>query len=132
MANNIGFQSLLSQNYCGTEGDEYCGHDDLDQTAKSTVRVSGHTGYCDIKVPAWDTVGCEEDNIVRVYAKGECTCLDGKYWFAKNDTTVTKPSEGSADWEGGFDKCELLRPLNAQKLCEVINTFPVSSNKIGG
>lgn len=130
MSNNVGFNTGANNNTCNLK-DDGCSSD-LQYIVEPTVKVTGHTGHCDIKVPMWDTIGCETDNIVRVYNKGECSCLDGEYWFATKDTVVTKPVAGSTDWEGGYSQCELLRPLNAEKLCEVMNTFPVSTAKIGG
>jgi len=106
MSNQIGFSGDGMSN-CNSE--TQC-NPDLEYITRPTVRVVGHTGYCDIRVPMWDTIGCEDDNIVRMYNKGQCTCLDGEYWFAKHDKVVSKPGTSDADWEGPYTKCELLKP----------------------
>lgn len=107
MSNQIGFNSGSS---CNGAGGDYC-LPELDYTVKPTVRVTGKTGYCEIKVQMWDTIGCEEDNIVRVYNEGDCVCLDGKYYFSKIDKNLDKPGVDTTTWSEGYSQCDLLNPL---------------------
>lgn len=85
------------------------------------LRVVGKQGVIAITVDVWDTVGCDSDNIVRVYSYGQCVYSDGLFYFSIADMNITKPP--SSKWSRGYTKCELLNPSNTASLCAALTTL---------
>lgn len=95
-------------NSCSASSGDGCGHDQNSATLlPSTTQVAGKTGEKFVTVQVWDTVGCETDNIVRVYNKDECVFFEGKLYWSLENTNVTKP--GTDKWSKGRTICSALK-----------------------
>ena len=119
-----------SDNSCGVDSASCPPKKAVKTNFPSTVKVVGKTGVCDIVVPMWDTIGCAEDNIVRLFDKGDCVCFEGLYYFSKKDENVSKPTN-TENWTKGYTRCELLKPLDGEALCELISAFEKPAEKVG-
>ena len=75
---------------------------------KDKLQVVGKQAVIHITVDVWDTIGCADDNIVRVYKKGKCVYKDGLFYWSLEDGNVDAPP--SAKWTRGYEDCELLNP----------------------
>jgi len=108
MSNQVGFGGGTS---CATQlidtGD-VCDTSQEDKTRlPGTTKVSGKTGEKFLTVQIWDTIGCDDDNIVRLYNKNQCVYKDGRYYWSLEDNNVTEP--GSDKWSTGRNTCEVLK-----------------------
>lgn len=72
------------------------------------LRVVGKKAVMHITVDVWDTIGCDGDNIVRMYNEGDCVYTDGLYYWSTEDNNVDTPP--SSKWTDGYTKCEMLHP----------------------
>ena len=131
MSNQVGFGGGTS---CATQIIDTENACDISQEDKTklpgSTRVTGKTGEKFLTVQIWDTVGCAEDNIVRIYNEGQCVYKDGRFYWSKEDLNVTEP--GSDKWTAGKTSCEVLKPLDANDLCKVMQTAQDNGNSIGG
>jgi len=112
MSNQVGFGGGTS---CATQtintGDA-CNASQEDKTKlPGSTRVVGKTGEKFITVQIWDTIGCADDNIVRMYNKDQCVYKDGLYYWSITDGNITEP--GSDLWTTGITGCEMLKPSNS-------------------
>lgn len=72
------------------------------------LRVVGKKAIIELAVDVWDTIGCETDNIVRMYNTNDCVYSDGLFYWSLEDKNIDKPP--SPKWTRGYTKCEMLKP----------------------
>jgi len=72
------------------------------------LHVVGKKAIIEISVDVWDTIGCDTDNIVRVYNKDDCVYSDGLFYWSLVDKNIDKPP--SPRWSVGYTKCKMLKP----------------------
>lgn len=81
---------------------------DVVTQVEDKLRVVGKKAVMHITVDVWDTIGCDGDNIVRMYNEGDCVYKDGLYYWSTQNSNVDTPP--SAKWTDGKTKCDMLRP----------------------
>lgn len=118
--NQIGFISGADCNVTA-EDTTGCAVNRVRTQIHSTTKVVGQTGQQFVTVQVWDEVGCDEDNIVRMFNKDQCVFKDGLYYWSKEDGNITVP--GDAKWTDGVTACEMLKPMDDIVIPQDTNTF---------
>ena len=90
------------------------------------LHVVGKKAIIDITVDVWDTIGCETDNIVRMYNTDDCVYSDGLFYWSLVDKNIDKPP--SPKWSRGYTKCEMLKPGGGETTPTRL-VFPVFSGR---
>jgi hypothetical protein len=92
------------------------------------LHVVGKKAIIDITVDVWDTIGCETDNIVRMYNTDDCVYSDGLFYWSLVDKNIDKPP--SPRWSAGYTKCKMLKPGEGG-VPPTQMLFPVFSGRAG-
>ena len=90
--------------------DQNCSNGDCGEVVDK-LHVVGKKAVVEITVDVWDTIGCETDNIVRMYNTDDCVYVDGLYYWSLEDRNIDKPP--SPRWSKGYTKCAMLKPGGA-------------------
>lgn len=110
MASQTGFGSSCGTSSNSPTGIEYvdqnCGDGNTEVVDK--LRVVGKKAVIHLTVDVWDSIGCEDDNIVRMFDQGDCIYKDGLFYWSLEDMNIDTPP--SAKWSEGISKCEMLQP----------------------
>mgnify|MGYP003505576875 FL=1 len=102
------------------------------------LKVVGKKAVQQLQFDIWDTIGCADDNIVRVYNKGQCVVENCKIYKPLADNTIDQPSVGVTKvpptWEGGVTLCEALSGalLDPASLCKTLHKFAYNGAVVGG
>ena len=110
----VGFSGLLSDLDCKVD-DKSCEGDLVIPTEiSSTTHVVGKSGMKILTLSVWDTVGCRDDNIVRVYNKDQCVYHNDRIYWSLEDDNITEP--GSSKWTTGVTLCQALKGTEGSRM----------------
>lgn len=102
------------------------------------LKIVGKQAIQQMQLPVWDSIGCKEDNIVRVYNKNQCVVQDCLIYSSEVDSNIDEPKVGAAKvpptYKGGFTLCEVYKGalIDASNLCKVFHQFPYNGLVVGG
>ena len=107
-------------------------------TPSDRLKVVGKQAIQQMQLPVWDSIGCLEDNIVRVYNKDQCVVQECLIYSSNEDKNIDEPKAGSArvppTWDGGYTLCEVYKGalIDPANICAALHKFPFNGVVIGG
>lgn len=102
------------------------------------LKVVGKQAIQQMQLPVWDSIGCKEDNIVRVYDKDQCVVQDCLIYSSEVSSNIDEPKVGAAKavptYKGGFTLCQVYKGalIDPSNICKVLHQFPYNGLLIGG
>lgn len=116
--------------------DQGCATNDCQPVDK--LKVVGKQAIQQMQLPIWDSIGCAEDNIVRVYHKDQCVVQGCLIYSSNTDSNIDEPKAGAAKaeptWDGGYTLCEVYKGalIDPQGICKALHKFAYNGAIVGG